>query len=298
MDKLAAMATFVRIVEKGSLTAAAGVLETSLPSVVRTLAALERELGVRLLNRTTRRIHLTDEGAQYLERCRAILGAVQESEAAFTLAKAEPRGRLAVTAPVLFGRRYIAPLVTRFLRRHPGVSAELLFVDRVVNLVEEGIDVAVRIGHLPDSSLIAVPVGKVRRVICASPGYLRRRGTPRVPQDVRDHACVRLTGLAPRPEWQFRTGRRAVTVAVNAVVSCNDTEGGLQACVSGHGLGLFLSYQTAPYRNEKRLRYVLEEFEPEPAPVHIVYVQSRLVTGKVRSFVDQCVGTLRSARFD
>jgi DNA-binding transcriptional LysR family regulator len=298
MDKLAAMATFVRIVEKGSLTAAAGVLETSLPSVVRTLAALERELGVRLLNRTTRRIHLTDEGAQYLERCRAILGAVQESEAAFTLAKAEPRGRLAVTAPVLFGRRYIAPLVTRFLRRHPGVSAELLFVDRVVNLVEEGIDVAVRIGHLPDSSLIAVPVGKVRRVICASPEYLRRRGTPRVPQDVRDHACVRLTGLAPRPEWQFRTGRRAVTVAVNAVVSCNDTEGGLQACVSGHGLGLFLSYQTAPYRNEKRLRYVLEEFEPEPAPVHIVYAQSRLVTGKVRSFVDACVGALRGARFD
>ena len=298
MDKLAALATFVRIVEKGSLTAAAEALETSLPSVVRTLAALERELGVRLLNRTTRRIHLTDEGAQYLERCRAILAAVQESEAAFTLAKAEPRGRLAVTAPVLFGRRYIAPIVTRFLRRHPSVSAELLFVDRVVNLVEEGIDVAVRIGHLPDSSLVAVPVGKVRRVICASPEYLRRRGTPRVPQDVRDHACVRLTGLAPRPEWPFRIGRRAVSVALNAVVSCNDTDAGLQACVSGHGLGLFLSYQTAPYRNEKRLRYVLEEFEPEPSPVHIVYAQSRLVTGKVRSFVDECVATLRRAAFD
>jgi len=298
MDKLSAMAAFVRIVEKGSLTAAAGALETSLPSVVRTLAALERELGVRLLNRTTRRIHLTDEGAQYLERCRAILGAVQESEAAFTLAKAEPRGRLAVTAPVLFGRRYIAPIVTRFLRRHPSVSAELLFVDRLVNLVEEGIDVAVRIGHLPDSSLVAVPVGKVRRVICASPEYLRRRGTPRVPQDLRNHACVRLTGLAPRPEWQFRIGRRVATVALNAVVSCNDAESALQACVSGHGLGLFLSYQTAPHRKEKRLRYVLEEFEPEPSPVHIVYTQSRLVTGKVRSFVDECVASLRRAPFD
>ena len=298
MDKLVAMATFVRIVEKGSLTAAAGALETSLPSVVRMLAGLERELGVRLLNRTTRRIHLTDEGAQYLERCRAILAAVQETEAAFTLAKAEPRGRLAVTAGVMFGRRYIAPIVTRFLRRHPQVTAELLLVDRVVNLVEEGIDVAARIGHLPDSSLVAVPVGKVRRVICASPEYLRRRGTPRVPQDVRHHACVRHTGLAPRPEWQFRVGRRAVSVGLNSVLSCNDTEAGLAACLSGHGLGLFLSYQTAPYRNEKRLRYVLEEFEVEPSPVHVLYAQARLVTGKVRSFVDECVGALRSASFD
>jgi DNA-binding transcriptional LysR family regulator len=298
MDKLAAMATFVRIVEKGSLTAAAGVLETSLPSVVRTLAALELELGVRLLNRTTRRIHLTDEGAQYLERCRAILAAVQETEAAFTLSKAEPRGRLALTAPVLFGRRYVAPIVTGFLRRHPNVTAELLFVDRVVNLIEEGIDVAVRVGHLPDSSLVAIPVGKVRRVICASPDYLRRRGTPRVPEDVRSHACIRHTGLAPRPEWQFLIGRRTVPVALNPVISCTDTDSALEACVAGHGLGLFLSYQTAPYRNEKRLRYVLEKFEAEPSPVHIVYAQSRLVTGKVRSFVDECVDTLRRASFD
>ena len=145
MNKLAAMETFVRIVDKGSLTAAAAALDTSLPSVVRTLAALERELGVRLLNRTTRRIHLTDEGAQYLERCRAILSAVQETEAAFTSGRAEPQGRLAVTASVLFGRRYVAPIVSGFLRRYPKVSAELLFVDRVVDLVEEGIDVAVRI---------------------------------------------------------------------------------------------------------------------------------------------------------
>src|SRR4030095_1826658 len=233
-------------------------LETSLPSVVRTLAALERELGVRLLNRTTRRIHLTDEGARYLERCRAILSAVQETEAAFTLAKAEPQGRLTVTASVLFGRRYIAPIVNAFLRRHPSVTAELLFVDRVVNMVEEGIDVAARIGHLRDSSLVAVSVGKVRRVICASPEYLRRRGTPRAPP----------------------AGRQPVAVPLNVAVSCNDIDSSLEACLSGHGLGLFLSYQTAPYRDEKRLRYVLEEFENEPEPVHIVNPQSRLVSGK------------------
>src|SRR6185503_7028752 len=174
MNKLSAMETFVRSVDKGSLTAAAESLDTSLPSVVRTLAALERDLGVRLLNRTTRRIHLTDEGAHYLVRCRAILSAVQESEAAFSARRAEPQGRLLVTASVLFGRRYVAPIVSEFLQRHPKVTAELVFVDRVVNLVEEGIDVAVRIGRLPDSSLVAIPVGTVRRVVCASPNYLRR----------------------------------------------------------------------------------------------------------------------------
>jgi DNA-binding transcriptional LysR family regulator len=298
VDKLSAMASFVRIVEKGSLTAAAAALDTSLPSVVRSLASLERELGVRLLNRTTRRIHLTDEGTHYLERCRAILSAVQETEAAFTSDRAEPHGRLAVTASVLFGRRYIAPIVSDFLSRHPKVNAELLFVDRVVNLVEEGIDVAARIGRMPDSSLVAVPVGKVRRVICASPEYLRRRGTPRAPHDVREHSCVRHIGLAPRPDWHFRAGRRTVTVPVNAVISCSDIDSSLDACLSGHGLGLFLSYQTAPYRNEKRLRYVLEEFETEPLPVQVVYPQSRLVTGKVRAFVDECVSTLRQVPFD
>jgi DNA-binding transcriptional LysR family regulator len=298
MNKLAAMETFVRIVDKGSLTAAAAALDTSLPSVVRILAALERELGARLLNRTTRRLHLTDEGAQYLERCRAILSAVQETEAAFTSARAEPQGRIAVTAPVLFGRRYVAPIVSDFLRRHPKVSAELLFVDRVVNLVEEGIDVAVRIARMPDSSLVALPVGKVRRVVCASPEYLRRCGTPRTPQELRSHACIRHTGNALRADWQFRVGRHTVAVPINAVLSCSDVDTSLEACARGHGLGRFLSYQAASYRKEKKLSYVLEEFETEPVPVQVVYPQSRLVTGKVRTFVDDCVSKLRRARFD
>ncbi|HZN99567.1 MAG TPA: LysR family transcriptional regulator [Burkholderiales bacterium] len=298
MNKLAAMEAFVRIVDQGSLTAAAAALDTSLPSVVRTLAALERELGVRLLNRTTRRIHLTDEGAQYLERCRAILGAVQESEALFTSRRAEPQGRLAVTASVLFGRRYVAPIVSDFLRRHPKVSAELLFVDRVVNLIEEGMDVAVRIARLPDSSLVAIPVGSVRRVVCASPAYLRRHGTPRSPQDLRAHACIRHTGNARRTDWQFRVGRRTIAVPVDAVLSCSDIDSSLDACINGHGLGMFLSYQTAAFRKEKSLTYVLEDFETEPVPVQVVYAQSRLVGGKVRAFVDECVSKLRAARFE
>jgi len=298
MDKLLAMTTFVRVVEKGSLTAAAAILNTSLPSVVRILAALERELGVRLLNRTTRRIHLTEGGAQYLEQCRAILSAVHEADAALTSRLTEPQGRLAVTASVLFGRRYIAPIMSDFLRRYPLVSADLLFVDRVVNMVEEGIDVAVRIGHLADSTLIAVPVGKVRRVVCASPEYLQRRGTPRTPADVRAHSCVRHTGLALRGDWHFRVGRRMVTIPITAAISCNEIDSSLEACRSGLGLGMFLSYQSAPYRDTRKLRYVLEEFEIEPMPVQVVYPQAKLVTSKVRAFVDECVSKLRQIPFD
>jgi DNA-binding transcriptional LysR family regulator len=298
MDKFAAMKTFVRIVEAGSLTAAAASLDTSLPTVVRTLASLERDLGVRLLNRTTRRIRLTDEGAQYAERCRAILSAVQETEAALTSRRTEPQGRLSVTASVMFGRRFVAPIVSEFLRRHPNVSVDLMFVDRVVNMVEEGVDVAIRIGHLADSSLIAIPVGQVRRVICASSEYLQRCGIPRVPADLQRHSCVRHTGLALRGDWRFKVGRRVVTIPISAVLSCNDIDSSLDACLSGRGLGLFLSYQTAAYRNQKKLRYVLEEFEVDPAPVHVVYQQTRLVTSKVRAFVDECVAKLRQARFD
>lgn len=298
MDKLLAMTTFVRIVEKGSLTAAAAALDTSLPSVVRTLAALERGLGVRLLNRTTRRIHLTDEGARYLERCRTILSAVQETEAALTSLRTELQGRLAVTASVLFGRRYVAPIVSDFLRRHPNVSADLLFVDRIVNLVEEGLDVAIRIGHLRDSSLVAIPVGQVRRVVCASPEYLQRRGVPRTPEDIRTHSCVRHTGLALRGDWNFRISRRTVTIPITAAISCNEIDSSLEACLSGCGLGMFLSYQAAPYRNQKKLRYVLEEFETEPLPVHVLYPHTRLLSTKVRAFVDECVKKLRLVAFD
>ena len=298
MDKFQAMTAFVRIVEKGSLTAAASALDTSLPSVVRTLAALERHLGIRLLNRTTRRIHLTDEGAQYLERCRIILSGVEETEAGLASRHLEPQGKLSVTASVMFGRRYIAPIVSEFIRRHPNVSADLLFVDRVVNVIEEGLDVAIRIGRLSDSSLVSIPVGKVRRVICATPQYLRRHGIPRAPADVRTHRCIRHSGLAPRSEWHFRAGRRNVIVPITSVVTCNDIDSSLKACMNGLGLGMFLSYQVEPGKKSGKLRYVLEEFEPEPLPVQVVYPHSKLLSTKVRAFVDECVGKLRRVGFD
>jgi DNA-binding transcriptional LysR family regulator len=298
VDKFGAMKTFVRIVEAGSLTRAADSLDTSLPTVVRTLAALERELGVSLLKRTTRRLHLTDEGSQYLERCRDILAATQEAEDILVARRTEPVGKLSVTASVLFGRRYLAPILCDFLRRNPKVSADVMFVDRVVNLVEEGIDVAVRIAHLKDSSLVAIPVGRVRRVICASTQYLRRHRIPRVPDDIRRHSCIRHAGLAPRNEWHFQIGKRQVTIPIVSVMTCNETESAINACVDGLGLGMFLSYMVAPHRKAGRLKYILEKFEIEPMPVQLVYPQARLMSHKVRTFVDECVARLRRTAFD
>ena len=287
MDKLRAMTSFVRIVDRGSLTAAAADLGVSLPSMVRTLATLERELGATLLNRTTRRLHLTDDGRQYLERCRAILGQVQEAEATLHSRRAAPSGRLAVTAPALFGRRYVASLMSEFLLQHPQVSGELLFVDRVVNLVEEGIDAAVRIGQLPDSSLVAIPLGKVRRVMCASPAYLRTHGVPRRLEDLQGHRGLRVTGLA-----------QARKISMASVLTCNQADAAIEACTSGLGIGSFVSYMVAPQVRAGRLKYVLEDFEVEPLPVSFLYPQSRLLSPTVRAFADLCARKLRGARFD
>ncbi len=298
MDKFGAMETFVRIVEKGSLTAAANALGTSLPTVVRILASLERHLGAMLLHRTTRRIRLTEEGAQYLERCRVILSAVHEAEETLISRQAELRGNLTVAASVLFGRNYVAPVVNDFVRRHPKVTVDLRFGDHVLNLVEEHVDLAVRIAHLKDSSLVAIPVGQVRRVVCATEQYLRLNGIPEVPDDLRGHRCVRHTGLTPRSEWQFRVGRRNVSIPIVSRVSCNEIDSSLSACVDGLGLGMFLSYQVAPFRRKGRLRYVLEQFEPEPIPVHVVYAHSNLPSNRMHVFVDQCVDRLRQVRFD
>jgi DNA-binding transcriptional LysR family regulator len=298
VDKLESMQAFVRIVEKGSLTAAAADLGTSLPSMVRALAALEREVGVTLLNRTTRRIHLTDEGTQYLEHCRIILGQVRDAEAALKSRRAKPQGRLTVTASEMFGRRHVAPVVTEFVEAYPEVTAELLFVNRVVSLVEEGVDVAVRIGHLGDSSLVAIPVGEVRRVVCASPAYLRRRGVPRRPADIRHHRCIRFTGLSPRNEWPFRFESRDTAVPIVGALTCNQADAAVDACAGGLGLGSFLSYMVAPLRRSGKLRYVLEDFETEPLPVHVAYPHSRLLSANVRAFVDRCVEKLRRSEFD
>ena len=298
MDKLRAMKSFVRIVEDGSLTAAAADLGVSLPSMVRTLAALERELGVTLLNRTTRRIHLTDDGRRYLEYCRIILANVQEAEGALRSSRAVPHGRLALTASVAFGQSYVASIVNEFLQRHPGVTVEFLLVNRVVNLVEEGFDAAIRIAHLEDSSLVSIPLTRVRRVVCASPAYLRRYGVPRRPQDLRAHRCVRFTGLAPRAEWTFRANSRHVAVPIADVLVCNEADVAIESCAKGLGLGSFLPYMVAPLRRSGRLEYVLEDFEIDPLPVRFVYPRSRILSATVRAFGELCAKKLQNVTLD
>jgi DNA-binding transcriptional LysR family regulator len=285
MDKFRAMQTFVGIAEAGSLTAAARALGTSLPAVVRSLAAYERELGVRLFQRTTRRITLTDEGRQHLERSRHILSAVQEAEAALGAEASAPAGHLQITAPVLFGQMYVAPVVTRFVRRHPGMRCTTLLLDRVVNLLEEGLDLGIRIGRLEDSSLIAQPLGEVRRIVVATPALLRRAGVPRHPRDLQGLNCIRV--LSARTGWgDFQENGRVFQVPVSGNLEFNHIWPAVQACAEGAGFGMFFSYQVEPLIESRKLRVVLEDFELPPRPISIVYPHARLLPARTRAFID------------
>ncbi len=295
MDKLRAIDTFVHIVDGGSLTAAAGALNTSLPSVVRQLAALEAALDVRLLNRTTRRLALTDEGREYYERAKRLLADVEDAEAALSARRIQPRGRLRVTASVLFGRLHVAPAVNAFVAKHPAVRVELVLLDRPVDLIEEGLDVGVRIGALPDSSLVAVAVGATRRVVCASPAYLKRHGLPTSPQDLAGHQCIGFTGLAPDHEWVFRDGERTRRVKVDPLIASNQIDVALGACLEGLGLGQFLCYQVQAAMNARKLVRLLAGYEPPAAPVQVIYPGARRMSANVRALVDWLGPRLRKA---
>jgi len=285
MDKFKAMQTFVRIAEEGSLTAAARALGASLPAVVRALAGYETQLGVRLFNRTTRRIALTEDGRQHLERCRQVLSALQEAEDALGAGVREPSGQLTVTAPVLFGQMYVAPVVTRFVQRHPGLRCSLVLLDRVVNLLEEGIDLGVRIGRLDDSSLVAQALGQVRRVVVATPAYLRRHGTPRHPRELLQANCIRM--MAGPPTWgDFQEKGKSFRLAVRGNLEFNHVWPAVQACAEGAGFGMFFSYQVAPLLADKRLKIVLQDYELPPRPISVVYPHARLLPARTRAFID------------
>lgn len=285
MDKLRAMQVFVCIAEAGSLTAAARRLDSSLPAVVRTLAGLESQLGVRLINRTTRRIALTPAGRSYLADCRQLLAGIEAAEAALTADARDPVGRLVITAPVLFGQMYVAPAVTRFVERYPQVSCHVLLLDRIVDLVEEGIDVGVRIGGLTDSTLVAQNLGSLRRVVVASPAYLEKHGYPTTPRDLLQANCVRFVG-STAPWWSFHEGRRQYNLTVSGNLEFNHAAPAVAACLAGIGFGMFISYQVAPYLSDGSLVAVLEEFEPPPRPISVVYPQARLLPARTRAFVE------------
>ncbi|MBT9591310.1 MAG: LysR family transcriptional regulator [Thiobacillus sp.] len=285
MDKLKAMHTVVCIADEGSLTAAAATLGSSPPAVVRTLAALEAHLGIRLFNRTTRRISLTEEGRHYIESCRQLLAAVQDAESALTTDAVEPSGQLTLTAPVLFGQMYVAPAVTRFVQKHDKVRVNLLLLDRVVNLLEEKIDVGIRIGALEDSSLVAQPLGSVRRMVVASPDYLSRHEIPQHPRDLLKANCVRFSGGAG-PWWTFHENGKQFTVPVTGNLEFNHVAPAAEACLAGLGFGMFISYQVAHHIAQDRLQVVLESFEPPPRPIHVVYPHARLLPARTKVFIE------------
>lgn len=295
MDKLRAMQAFIHIADEGSLTAAARVMESSLPAMVRTLAAFEAQLGMRLFNRSTRRISLTEEGRRHLESCRQLLATLEDAEAALTADAGEPAGHLTITAPMLFGQMHVAPAVTRFVQKYDKMRCSMVLLDRVVNLLEEGIDVGIRIGELDDSSLVAQPVGHIRRLVVASPAWLKRHGVPRHPRDLLKANCVRVTDHATA--WgPFNDKGRQLRLAVSGNLEFNQIAPAVAACAAGAGLGMFFSYQVAPFLKSRQLRCVLEDFEPPVRPINVVYPHARLLPKRTRVFIEWIKEELRPFR--
>ena len=293
MDRFQAMRIFVRVVEAQSFAAAARELGSSPPAVTRAVAFLEEITGARLLTRTTRSVTLTEPGANYYDDCKRLLADLEEAEAAAGGAYARPSGTLTITAPVLFGQMYIFPVMTEFLDLYPEVRGRVLLFDRIVNIVEEGIDLAIRIGHMADTSMSAIKVGTVRRIICGSPDYFARRGRPQGPADIGAHRVVASTGSSAPLDWQFG-GDQNIRLSVNARLQTNSIEAARKAAIDGWGLVRMLSYQAVPFIENGSLEVVLSDYEPEPLPIHIVHPEGRHAPAKVRAFIDLAVDRLRS----
>ncbi|TCK08659.1 LysR family transcriptional regulator [Marinobacterium mangrovicola] len=295
MDKLKAMTTFVAIVDHGSMSAAAEQLSRSPAAVVRSLAELEKQLGVRLLNRSTRRLALTDEGRDYLQHCRQILADIDAAEFQLDSRRANPAGKLAITAPIMFGRLHIAPVLTQWLQQHPSMSAELTLLDRTVDLIEEGFDLALRIGRLADSSLVAKPVGAVKWVLCASPTLLESLQLKYGPIEQPDQLSQlpTLGFAAAGNQWQFNEHGRDLSVPVNPVFTCNQIDTLLQACRDGLGIIRVLSYQAQRDFERGTLVPLFPDLGPAPLPVQFVMPHNRLVSPRVRSFLNSATEPLQ-----
>ncbi len=286
MDRLREMEVLVAVVDAGSFVGAANRLGASPPAVTRAVVSLEDRLGVRLLIRTTRALRLTDAGARFVEHARRLLGDIGDAERDAQGEAGEPSGHLTVTASLTFGRMVLAPVVTAFMAEHRKVTTSLRLHDRVVDLLDEGIDVAVRIAELPDSNLVARRVGEVRRQLVASPDYLAGRGAPESPAQLKDHAVIAFTGLMPGHEWRYVADGRTRTVAITPRLEINDALAALAAAEAGEGVTAALSYMTADAVAAGRLVPVLEGWAPAPVPVHLVHQQGRLVPPKIRAFME------------
>lgn len=290
------MRAFVAVGEAQGFAPAARSLGLSAPAVTRAVAALEDRVGTRLLHRTTRIVRLTDAGARFLADCRRILGELDEAEASAAGSHTRPEGLLTVTAPLLFGRLFVAPIVLDFLKRYPAVSVRTILLDRVADLIEEGLDVGIRIAHLQDSSMAAIRVGEVRRVVCGSPAYLERRGIPKTPAALARHDAISFGSPEGPVAWSFRAGTRTETVTPPARFMVNSADVAVAAAVDGHGLTRVLSYQVAAELRAKKLRIVLADFEHPSIPIHVVHAGGRQANARVRAFVDFAAARLRKVR--
>jgi DNA-binding transcriptional LysR family regulator len=293
MDRLESMSILVTAVDAGSLSAASRRLGTPLATVSRKVSELEAHLNTRLLTRSGRRLTLTEAGRDYVAACRRILDEVEEAERTATGEYRTPKGELIITAPLVFGRLHVMPIVIDFLKTYPKIDIRMLLTDRIASLLEEHIDVALRIGELPDSSLVAIRVGSIRLVVCGSPAYFDVRGTPRHPADLGTHDCISFDGLASRDAWTFRMNKADVRVPIHSRLSVSTAETAIDAAIAGLGITRVLSYQVADALRSGTLATALRAFEPSPWPVSLVFAERRLVPQKVRALLDFATPRLR-----
>ncbi|WP_039904638.1 LysR family transcriptional regulator [Methylobacterium sp. GXF4] len=297
MDRLEAMRVFVTALDEGSLACAGRRLSRSPAAMTRAIAALERHVGARLLHRTTRGLQLTEAGEQYAAVCRRVLTDLDEADLALAGNRAAPRGVLTVTAPVMFGTRVLRPVVGEFLRAYPAMQVRYLLLNRVTNLVDEGIDVALRIAPLQESSLIAVRIGEVRRVLCASPRYLADRPPINTLADLARHDCIGIEPTSPTDIWSFppaHGSRIARTVRVKPRLMVNTDDAAVGAAIDGEGIVRIFSYKIQDEVRDGRLAVLLPADEPPPVPIHLVVSPDRLALAKVRAFMDFAAGRLRT----
>ncbi len=294
MDKLEAMRVFIEVAECRSFVAASRRLELSAPAVTRSIAQFEATLGVRLFNRTTRHVRLTDSGARFYEDAKRILEDVDQAVAAASGSYAEPTGVLSITAPVLFGQIHVTPILTEYLQQNRSVAVRAVFYDRISNLLDEGVDVAIRIGHLKDSSVYATPVGSVQRLLCASPAYLKKYGMPKHPSDLPDHEIIQASTGESSTTWTFESSTGKTLVKVIPRLHCTQNGAAIAAAKQGFGITRLMSYQVGEEIKNGSLIRILPDYETKPLPVSIIHLEGRQANAKIRSFIDLAVARLRS----
>jgi DNA-binding transcriptional LysR family regulator len=296
MDRLDAMRAFVTAVDRGSLASAARSLGHSPAAVTRAIALLEGRIGMQLLHRSTRALHLTQFGESYISTCRQVMSALDMAERGAQAELEKPSGLLTITAPARFGQLYVMPVLDAFLDANPAVQARLLLLDRVANLVEEGIDVAVRLAHLPDSSLVATRIGEVRRVLCASPIYIARRGEPQTPSELREHDCIMERDGAETELWRFASGKgkQLLPISVRPRLVVNSAAAAVDSAVAAHGITRVMSYQAVEAVKAGKLVVLLAQNEPPPIPVHLVLPSGHSKTSKQRAFMSFAAPLLRN----